>query len=124
MIDHVSIATYDLQRALDFYTACLQPLGYSVQHEDTTQAIFGAAGHWGFAVYPAQTHNPLPGHRAHIAFSAPSPEAAQAFHAKAIELGARTLRKPGLRPDINERYYGVMITDPDQHTIEVVHWLD
>jgi predicted lactoylglutathione lyase len=34
------------------------------------------------------------------------------------------LRKPGLRPDVNERYFGTMITDPDQHTIEVVHWLD
>jgi catechol 2,3-dioxygenase-like lactoylglutathione lyase family enzyme len=123
MIDHVSIGTRDLQRALDFYTACLAPLGYTVQQQDGSQAIFGANGHWGFAVYPAQDDSPLPGHRAHIAFAAPSPEAAQAFHARATELGARTLRQPGLRPDINERYYGTMITDPDQHTIEVVHWL-
>jgi len=123
MIDHVSIGTRDLQRALDFYTACLAPLGYTVQHQDATLAVFGTDGNWSFIAYPAQDDSPLQGQRAHIAFSAPSKEATQAFHAKAIELGAQTLREPGLRPDVNERYYGAIITDPDQHMIEVVHWM-
>jgi predicted lactoylglutathione lyase len=50
--------------------------------------------------------------------------ATHAFHANAMAQGAASLRKPGLRPDVNARYFGTMITDPDQHTIEVVHWLD
>ncbi|MBB3120251.1 VOC family protein [Pseudoduganella violacea] len=122
MIDHVSIGTRDLPRALAFYTACLEPLGYSVQHQDGGQVIFGANGHWSFAIYPAQNGDALVGHRAHVAITAPSQEAAQAFYSKAIELGASKLREPGLRPDINEKYYGTMVFDPDQHQIEVVHW--
>jgi len=123
MIDHVSIATHDLQRAVDFYTACLAPLGYSVQHQDAGQAIFGTDGKWSFAIYPAQGDEPLVGQRAHVAISAPSQLATHAFHEHAVAGGAVSLRKPGLRPDVNERYFGTMITDPDRHTIEVVHWL-
>ena len=124
MIDHVSIATRDLPRAVEFYKACLAPLGYSVQHQDAGQAIFGADGHWAFAIYPAQGEAPLVGQRGHIAIKAPSQLATHAFHANAMAQGAASLRAPGLRPDVNERYFGTMITDPDQHTIEVVHWLD
>jgi catechol 2,3-dioxygenase-like lactoylglutathione lyase family enzyme len=123
MIDHVSIATHDLQRATAFYMACLEPLGYSVQHQDAGQTIFGVDGQWSLAIYPAQGDAPLVGQRSHIAISAPSQLATHAFHAHAIANGASNLRTPGLRPDVNERYFGAMITDPDQHTIEVVHWL-
>jgi len=48
---------------------------------------------------------------------------AQGFFEAAIAGGATALREPGLRPDVNERYYGTMIKDPDGHTIEVVHWM-
>jgi catechol 2,3-dioxygenase-like lactoylglutathione lyase family enzyme len=122
MIDHVSLGSSDLQRALDFYKACLEPLGYSVQHQDAGQAIFGANGKWQFALYPAQNGDALNGHRTHVAFSSPSEDATRAFHEAALERGAKTLRLPGLRPDINDQYFGTMITDPDQHVIEVVHW--
>jgi catechol 2,3-dioxygenase-like lactoylglutathione lyase family enzyme len=49
MIDHVSLGTSDLPRALEFYRACLEPLGYSIQHQDAGQVIFGADGAWRFA---------------------------------------------------------------------------
>lgn len=122
MIDHVSLGTGDLPRAVAFYKACLAPLGYTVQHQDDGQAIFGADGKWQFALYPAQDGSPVNGHRTHVAFSSPTEDAARAFHDNALALGATTLRLPGLRPDINDRYFGTMITDPDQHVIEVVHW--
>jgi len=122
MIDHVSIGTRELSRSTAFYTACFAPLGYTLQHEDATQVIYGAHGHWSFCLYPSSGDRALAGDRAHIAVSAPSRQAAQDFFDVAIANGATTLRAPGLRPDINERYFGAMVTDPDGHTIEVVHW--
>jgi catechol 2,3-dioxygenase-like lactoylglutathione lyase family enzyme len=123
MIDHVSLGTSDLPRALEFYKACLEPLGYSIQHQDAGQVIFGADGAWRFAIYPSQNDDPLNGHRTHVAFASPSQDATRAFHGAALERGAATLREPGLRPDINDEYFGTMIKDPDQHVIEVVHWM-
>lgn len=122
MIDHASIGTRDFARSIAFYKACLTPLGYTVQHEDAGQAIFGANGKWSFALYPAESGAVLAGSRAHLAFAAPSPEAARAFYDAALAGGASKLREPGLRPDVSEFYYGTMIQDPDAHTIEVVHW--
>jgi catechol 2,3-dioxygenase-like lactoylglutathione lyase family enzyme len=122
MIDHVSIGTRELSRATAFYNACFAPLGYSVQHQDEGQVIYGANGHWSFALYPSAADAVLCGDRAHIAISAGSRQAAQGFFEAAIAGGATALREPGLRPDVNERYYGTMIKDPDGHTIEVVHW--
>lgn len=122
MIDHASIGASDLARSIDFYSACLETLGYTLQHRDAGQAIYGADGHWSFALYPAAPDAPLVGSRAHIAFTAPSQEAARAFYDTALARGATKLREPGLRPDINDAYYGTMIQDLDAHSIEVVHW--
>lgn len=122
MIDHVSIGTRELARAANFYSACFAPLGYTMQHQDSGQVIYGADGAWSFCLYPATGEGALAGQRSHVAIAAPSRQAAQGFHQVASALGATTLRAPGPRPDINERYYGTMIVDPDGHTIEVVHW--
>ncbi|SFU95340.1 VOC family protein [Pseudoduganella namucuonensis] len=122
MIDHASIGTRDLARSTGFYTACLATLGYTLQHGDVSQSIYGADGRWSFALYPAPQDAVLAGSRAHIAFTAPSREAACAFYEAAMARGAGKLREPGPRPDINDAYYGLMIQDPDAHSIEVVHW--
>jgi len=122
MIDHVSIGTRSLAQATNFYSACFAPLGYALQHQDATQVIYGANGVWSFCLYPSNTEGVLAGDRTHLAIAAPSREAAAGFFSAAIALGATVLREPGLRPDINERYFGTMIKDPDGHTIEVVHW--
>lgn len=122
MIDHVSIGSRDLAQATAFYSACFEPLGYALQRQDVTQSIYGAGGAWSFCIYPAPGDAPLAGYRTHIAISAPSQRAVRTFYERAVTRGAATLREPGLRPDVNERYYGSMILDPDGHTIEVVHW--
>lgn len=122
MIDHVSIGTRELARATAFYSACFAPLGYTLQHQDAGQVIYGANGAWSFCLYPAGADGALAGERSHVAIAAPSQQAAREFHAAALTLGASTVREPALRPDINAQYYGTIIKDPDGHTIEVVHW--
>ncbi|HEY5799706.1 MAG TPA: VOC family protein [Burkholderiaceae bacterium] len=122
MLDHVSLGTANLARASAFYTSVFAQLGYKLQHSDATQTIYGAGDAWSFCLYPAPGDAPLNGARTHVAITAPSQHAVDAFHAQAEALGAASLRKPGLRPDINDRYYGAMLHDLDHHTIEVVHW--
>src|SRR6516164_1422136 len=94
MIDHVSIGTHDLSRATQFYTACFEPLGYTLQHQDSGQVIYGANGVWSFCLYPATGDAALAGNRSHIAVSAPSQQAVRAFFDRAASGGARTLREP------------------------------
>jgi catechol 2,3-dioxygenase-like lactoylglutathione lyase family enzyme len=122
MIDHVSIGTRDTTRSIPFYKRCLGALGYDVQHEDATQTIWGKDGAWRFALYPADEGGQVVGNRAHVAFSAPSAAALQAFHEEAVALGAQSLRAPGPRPDINPQYFGAMFKDLDGHVIEAVYW--
>ncbi|HZX27023.1 MAG TPA: VOC family protein [Telluria sp.] len=122
MIDHISIGTPDLARAIDFYTDCFAPLGYGLVHRDPGQAAFGADGHWSFCLYPAERGAAVVGERAHVAVSASSRSAIADFHERALAAGAHSVRSPGLRPDVSERYYGAIVHDPDGHMIEVVHW--
>ncbi len=122
MIDHVSVGSSDLGRSAAFYTDCFKTLGYTLQHQDHTQAVFGKNGAWSFIVYPAAAEAMLNGDRTHVAFVAESEAAVQHCYQIALELGAASLRPPGDRPDINEKYYGAMFRDLDQHTLEVVHW--
>ncbi|MES2070093.1 MAG: VOC family protein [Pseudomonadota bacterium] len=122
MIDHLSVGSHDIEKSVTFYTECFGALGYSLQHRDQTQAVFGRDGVWSFIVYPTATGAALNGERTHVAFSAASETAVQECYRIATSLGAASLREPGERPDINEKYYGAMFRDPDQHTLEVVHW--
>lgn len=120
MIDHVSIGSRDADRAAAFYAHCFAPLGYTERFRDATQIAFGAGEAWDFWIYPVEAA-PV-GARSHVAFKAPSREAVQAFHDRAVEQGAQAVRAPGLRPDIDERYFGTVLRDLDGHTIEAVHW--
>jgi catechol 2,3-dioxygenase-like lactoylglutathione lyase family enzyme len=57
----------------------------------------------------------------HLAFSAPSREAVNAFHAAAMEAGGRDNGAPGPRPEYHAGYYGAYVFDPDGNNVEAVH---
>lgn len=57
----------------------------------------------------------------HVALTAPSREAVDAFHAAALAAGARDFGAPGLRPQHHPGYYGAFVLDPDGHNREAVH---
>jgi predicted lactoylglutathione lyase len=122
MIDHLTIGSHHFEAATSFYTACLQTLDVALQDKNEQQAAFGKADQWTFFVYPADPDATLTGNRMHIAFAAPSMEAVQAFYDTALAQGAASLRPPGDLPSVNERYYGAMCKDLDQHALEVVYW--
>ena len=60
------------------------------------------------------------GPQAHVAFSAESHEAVDAFFRAALAAGARDHGAPALHPQYHPNYYGAFVLDPDGYNIEAV----
>ena len=56
----------------------------------------------------------------HVAFTAGSRAAVDAFYAAALRAGGKDNGPPGLRPHYHANYYGAFVLDPDGHNIEAV----
>jgi catechol 2,3-dioxygenase-like lactoylglutathione lyase family enzyme len=118
MLDHVSIQCTDMSASAAFYDTVLAPLG------GTRLMDFGDA--IGFGVPPMPDfwigqHTTGEGFReSHIAFSAPSRDAVDAFFAAAVGAGAEVLHEPRLWPDYHVTYYGAFVRDPDGNNVEAV----
>jgi catechol 2,3-dioxygenase-like lactoylglutathione lyase family enzyme len=56
----------------------------------------------------------------HVAFTASSRPAVDAFHAAALAAGGRDNGGPGPRPQYHPTYYGAFVLDPDGNNIEAV----
>lgn len=120
MIDHVSVAVRDLDRAARFYEAVLAPLGLTRLVTRPATVGFGKA-------YPEFWINLRPkmpgveeGSGVHIALRAKSAADVDAFHAAALAAGGRSDGPPGIRPHERVRYYAAFVTDPDGNRIEAV----
>ena len=95
MIDHVSIAVSDLERADTFYAAVLAPFGLSRLRIEAHRIGFGKA-YAEFWINLRQ--NPcVRGDGAHVAFRAVSVDAVDAFHRGALAHGGRDDGAPGFR---------------------------
>jgi catechol 2,3-dioxygenase-like lactoylglutathione lyase family enzyme len=120
MIDHVSLAVSDLDRAIPFYERLLAPLGILRLVTRPAMVGFGKA-------YPELWINLRSGMRrlspdngAHICLRAKSTADVDAFHAEALAAGATSESAPSLRPHDRVRYYAAFIVDPDGNRIEAV----
>jgi catechol 2,3-dioxygenase-like lactoylglutathione lyase family enzyme len=119
VIDHLTIGVRDLERSRAFYRAALAPLGFEERgpwSDEQREIAFGAEGVDDFAISPQYE----PGGQLHIAFSADSREAVQAFHAAALAAGGEDNGAPGERPEYAPGYYGAFVLDPDGHNVEAV----
>jgi len=128
MIDHVSIAVRDIERASTFYAAALAPLGYAKLETRATTVGFGKryAELWlnhrpGMAVCVDERDGWNSG--AHVCLRAPSTAAVDGFHAAALAAGGASDGAPGLRPQHGEGYYAAFVRDPDGNRIEAVTFL-
>lgn len=122
MIDHLTIGSHRFDAAAAFYTACFKTLGVQLHEKNELHAAYGKGEQWTFFVYPAEQDAALNGSRMHVAFAANSMAAVHAFYDTALAQGATAIRPPGDLPALNERYYGAMCKDLDQHALEVVYW--
>jgi catechol 2,3-dioxygenase-like lactoylglutathione lyase family enzyme len=124
MIDHISIAVSDLERATSFYEAVLGTLGMAKLRTWPAAAGFGKA-------YPEFWLNHRPGMApvaadsgVHICVRARGKDAVDAFYAAALRAGATSDGAPGSRPEYNEKYYAAFIRDLDGNRVEVVTFLE
>jgi catechol 2,3-dioxygenase-like lactoylglutathione lyase family enzyme len=128
MIDHLSIAVGDFERARRFYDAVLAPLGGRrlMNIEDAPDFVAtgygvheGEPAFWIGAGKPARAA-PAPPEGQHIAFAAPDRGAVEAFHRAALAAGGRDNGAPGIRAHYHANYYAAFVIDPDGHHIEAV----
>src|SRR4051812_50223435 len=92
VIDHIGVGVRDFEESLEFYTRALAPLGFervALVDSDNRSAGFGIRGRDDFWI-----HEGRPVGRAHVAFESETREAVDAFHAAALEAGARGHRPP------------------------------
>jgi catechol 2,3-dioxygenase-like lactoylglutathione lyase family enzyme len=120
MIDHVSLAVSDLDRAVLFYERALAPLGISRLVTRPAMVGFGKA-------YPEIWINLRdgmqrlsPDNGVHICLRAKSVADVDVFHTEALAAGATSESAPSLRSHDRVRYYAAFIVDPDGNRIEAV----
>lgn len=118
MIDHFGINCSDFEASARFYDAVLGVLGYGRQMDVGLAIGYGTEGHPDFWI--TRWRGDEPNREMHCAFRADSVEAVQAFHAKALELGAESLHEPRLWPEYHPGYYGAFVRDPDGNNVEAV----
>lgn len=115
MLDHISLRVTDIARSKRFYEKALKPLGYALVMEFPEACGFGVGGKPDF--WLAKSDKTVP---THVAFASPDRKTVAAFHAAALEAGAKDNGAPGPRPHYHQNYYGAFVLDPDGNNIEAV----
>jgi catechol 2,3-dioxygenase-like lactoylglutathione lyase family enzyme len=113
MYDHIGLKVKDLDTAVRFYRAVLEPLGL-IQDESGGFGPPGAPALWLY-----QKEDSTDG-TAHIAFRAKDRKAVDRFHAAGLKAEGRDHGKPGLRADYSPTYYAAFLIDPDGNNVEAV----
>ena len=121
MLHHLSFAVSDLARSAAFYDGALGELGYRRVWSDNTAVGYGLRdGEDKFAIKQSQEALLVPGVGFHVAFAAPSREAAARFYEAAMRMGGTDNGLPELCPEYGEHYYAAFVIDPDGYRIEAV----
>jgi catechol 2,3-dioxygenase-like lactoylglutathione lyase family enzyme len=121
MLHHLSFAVARLDRSAVFYDAALAALGYVRVWTAPNEIGYGRAGGGDkFAIKLRAGPVVAPGIGFHVAFSAPTREAVDRFHAAAMQHGGGDDGRPGLRPHYGPDYYAAFVIDPDGYRIEAV----
>ena len=120
MIDHISVAVRDLDRAARFYEAVLAPLGLTRLVTRPATIGFGKAYSEFWINLRAGMSAVDEGSGVHIALRARSSADVDAFHAAALATGGRCDGPPGIRPHDRVKYYAAFVVDPDGNRVEAV----
>ena len=126
MIHHLSFYATDYAATKKFYEATLGTLGCSVTAEyvaswskDWPEQRMCAFGRGGAKVLWIMEAKEKSSPR-HVAFSAASHAAVDAFHAAGIAAGGKDNGAPGLRTEYAPDYYAAFAFDPDGNNVEAV----
>ena len=119
MFDHVGVNVSDFDASKRFYSAILPELGYALLQDNEAGGgrwlVFGSgAAAPFFAVAWAADRAVQP---VHLAFTAPSAESVDRFHAAGLGAGGRDHGSPGPRAGASP-YYAAYLLDPDGLNVE------
>jgi catechol 2,3-dioxygenase-like lactoylglutathione lyase family enzyme len=120
MIDHISLAVSDIERAARFYERALAPLGLLRLVTRPAMVGFGKAYPELWINLRAGMTRLSPDSGVHLCLRARSTAEIDAFHAAGLKAGATSESPPSLRPHDRVRYYAAFIVDPDGNRIEAV----
>ncbi|QNG19547.1 VOC family protein [Rhodococcus triatomae] len=122
MIDHFGFPVSDIARSVEFYLDAFAPVGLEelqrVQTPSGALVGFGSAGHPFFWLHEGARGVQQ---ELHFAFSAPSREAVDGVHERAVASGIEVLHAPRVWPEYHPGYYAVFLRDPNGHNVEAVH---
>ena len=120
MLHHISLAVADLVAAGAFYDAALGALGYRRVFADESAIGYGIEDGKDKFCLKRRPKSVSPALGFHLAFSAPSRAAVDAFHQRGLQVGGSDNGAPGPRPNYGQHYYAGFLVDPDGHHIEAV----
>ena len=124
MIDHITIATTDVEKSKTFYENAFRPLGYKVSFGEEGQFwAFQLDNNCLFEIRKAKD-NERPVTSCHVAFRVGSKARVAEFYKAALNAGAKDNGEPGFRPQYSENYYACFVHDPDGHNIEAMLEVD
>ena len=109
LFDHVHLRVADLAASRRFYATVLEPLDVPLLLDTPHLVCFANL---------ALSDDAEPSARVHIAFSAPSQDVVDGFHATALGAGYRDNGAPGPRP---HGAYAAYVLDPDGNNVEAAH---
>ena len=122
-ISHLSLGTNDYPRAKAFYDAVLATMGMRCLMEAPDSAGYGRKFPEFWIGRPYDGGRASAGNGVHVCFFTATQQEVQAFHAKALELGATDEGKPGLRREYADNYYAAYVRDLDGNRIEAVFFV-
>ncbi len=125
MIDHIGFPVSDYEKSKAFYIQALAPLGVTLIAEVAANLTesrapacgFGRDGNPNFWIGGEGGVGSKP---IHIAITAKTRAAVDAFHAAALAAGGRDNGAPGVRARYHPNYYAAFVLDPDGQNIEAV----
>jgi catechol 2,3-dioxygenase-like lactoylglutathione lyase family enzyme len=112
MIEHVSLRCGDPGESRRFYEKALQPLGYTLSKKYGDAFGFKQGGRHDFWISEGEVGTPN-----HVAFTAATREAVDAFYQAAIKAGGEDNGPPGVRKGYG---YAAFVYDLDGHNIEAI----
>lgn len=119
MIAHVSLPVSDYDKAKEFYTKALAPLGYTLTSPMDEYKAAGFKDGTNTDFWIGHKDTVVPGH---IAFAAKSKEEVDAFYKAGLDAGGKDNGGPGYRVDYWPGYYAAFFYDLDGHNIEAVYY--
>jgi predicted enzyme related to lactoylglutathione lyase len=122
---HIDLRVTDHDRAWEFYSKILPPIGFTKANRGKTFSGFDAPGTaperawFGFTADP--DHRP---NANRIAFSALSRQQVDELTEIVRDAGAQNVNGPKACPDYSETYYAVFFEDPFGNRLEICHHED